>query len=675
MEFLHPSFLWALLALAIPVIIHLFHFRRFKKIYFTNVKHLQEIKEETSSRNKIKNLLVLLARMLAVAALVLAFAQPYIPQGTDVKKGNSAVSLFVDNSFSMRAENDGVPLIDIAKEKARQVVNAYSQEDRFQILTHDFEGRHQRLVSKEDALALIDEVDVTPAVQPLSKVLARQKQATYGQEENEIDYLISDFQASITDIALWQDTTTEINLLPLQAVQEDNISIDSVWLESAVPLINQTNKILVKVTNHGQETAEGVRLSLIKDGQEKPEGTFDIPAGVSITDTINITILRAGWHRADIKISDYPVQFDDIYHIALKVPENINVLSINSGSPNRYLTALFNGLNLYNLTNQSQNRVDYGTLSNYDLIILNDLSNVSSGLSGELGNYIKSGGNVLLFPGANASVQTYNSFLNSLQANTLVSIQSEAKTVSSMNTDEFIFSDVYQYVSRNIKLPTTSKNYSTTQYQNRNEETLLRYRDGTPYLLKYARDAGHLYVCTSPLSSDYNDLVTNAEVFVPMLYKMAIASEQGQKISYTIGEDNTIETDAKATSGDIVYKIVGSDNFIPGKTNLGAKVLLNVNDQVTTAGYSELTLEGEKVADLAFNYDRRESNLQNSTTDDLKQIAKPKNINLYSNVIKTEMTTTIGEKDRGIVLWKWCIIFALLFLAVEVLLLRLIFRK
>lgn len=675
MEFLHPSFLWALLALAIPVIIHLFHFRRFKKVYFTNVKYLQEIKEETSSRNKVKNLLVLLARMLAVAALVLAFAQPYIPQGTDVKQGNSAVSIFVDNSFSMRAENDGVPLLDIAKEKARQVVNAYSQEDRFQILTHDFEGRHQRLVSKEDALALIDEVNVTPAVQPLSKVLARQKQATYGQEENEIDYLISDFQQSITDIALWQDTTTEINLLPLQAVQEDNISIDSVWLESAVPLINQTNKILVKVTNHGQETAEGVRLSLIKDGQEKPEGTFDIPAGVSITDTINITILRAGWHRADIKISDYPVQFDDVYHIALQVPENINVLSINSGSPNRYLTALFNGLNLYQLTNQSQNNVDYGTLSNYDLIILNDLSNISSGLSGELGNYIKSGGNVLLFPGAGTSVESYNSFLNSLQANTLVKLESEAKAVSSMNTDEFIFSDVYQYVSRNIKLPNTSKNYSTTQYQNRNEETLLSYRDGTPYLVKYARDAGYLYVCTSPLSSDYNDLVTNAEVFVPMLYKMAIASEQGQKISYTIGKDNTIETDAKATSGDIVYKIVGAENFIPGKTNLGAKVLLNVNDQVSTAGYSELTLQGEKIADLAFNYDRRESNLQNATTDVLKLIAEPANINLYSNVIKTEMTATIGEKDKGIVLWKWCIIFALVFLAVEVLLLRLLLRK
>jgi len=65
MQFLYPSFLYALLALAIPIIIHLFFFRRFKKVYFTNVRFLKEIKEETSARQRLKNLLVLLMRLLA----------------------------------------------------------------------------------------------------------------------------------------------------------------------------------------------------------------------------------------------------------------------------------------------------------------------------------------------------------------------------------------------------------------------------------------------------------------------------------------------------------------------------------------------------------------------------------------------------------------------------------
>jgi len=615
MEFLHPSFLWALLALAIPIIIHLFHFRRFKKVLFTNVKFLQEIKEETSSRSKVKNLLVLLSRLLAVAALVLAFAQPYIPQGKDIKKGNSAVSIFVDNSYSMRAESKGVPLIDIAKEKARQVVSAYSQEDRFQILTHDFEGKHQRLIGQDDVLALIDEIEASPAVEPLSKVISRQKQATYSQEENEIR----------------------------------------------------------RVTNHSDEVAEGVRLSMQKDGQEKPEGIFDIKANSSITDTINITLLKAGWHRAEVKVSDYPIQFDDTYYVALHVPENIKVLAINNNQNNRYLTALFNGLNLYKLTNQKQSNVDYGIINDYDLIICSDLSSISSGLAAELSNYINEGGNVLVFPAAAANVESYNSFLNALRTNTLTNYQQLQKSVSEINTDEFVFSDVYEYVGRNIKLPGSSGGFGLTNYQNRDERHLLKYRDGSKYMVRYQRGSGNLYLCTSPLDSEANDLVLNAEVFVPMLYKMAIAAEDNQKISYTIAKDEVIEVQGQTASAETVYNISGEEDFIPGKTNLGSRILLDVNGQISKAGYNVLSLQDEKIADLAFNYDRKESATKLTSAEALQSLAAASPyLTYYDDAISTELATKITEKDRGIVLWKWCLIFALIFLAIETLLLRLL---
>jgi len=186
MQFLYPAFLYGLLALAIPVIIHLFFFRRFKKVYFTNVKFLKEVKEETSARRKIRNLLVLLSRLLAMGLLVLGFAQPFIPQDTEVKKGAKAVAVYVDNSFSMSSLSQDVPLIDKAKERARAVVSAYNVEDRFQILTGDFEGRHQRLVSQEDALALIDEVKVTPSVKKISQVIVRQRQALETRQDNEV---------------------------------------------------------------------------------------------------------------------------------------------------------------------------------------------------------------------------------------------------------------------------------------------------------------------------------------------------------------------------------------------------------------------------------------------------------------------------------------------------------
>jgi len=227
----------------------------------------------------------------------------------------------------MSALSEDVPLIEKAKQRAREIIEAYAVEDRFQILTNDFEGRHQRMVSKEDALSLVDEIVVSPAVKALSKVTQRQKQALEGSSiENQVAYVISDFQKNITDMGLYQDSTVELNFIPLQSVQEKNISIDSCWFDAPVQMINQTNTLVIKLKNHSDQAAENIRLSLKQEGQIKPVGTLSIPARSSVTDTINMTILRTGWHEAELTITDYPVQFDDVYYFSYNVAEKINIL-------------------------------------------------------------------------------------------------------------------------------------------------------------------------------------------------------------------------------------------------------------------------------------------------------------------------------------------------------------
>ena len=165
MSFLYPAFLWGLAALAIPIIIHLFSFRRFKTVYFSNVKFLKEVKEETSSRSNLKHLLVLIARMLAITFLVLAFAQPFLPKDdTEVIRGSQVVSVYIDNSFSMDAIGDQLSLLDKAKQKAREIVQAYGPEDKFNLVTNEFEGKHQRMVSRDIFLNYLEDVQISPAV-------------------------------------------------------------------------------------------------------------------------------------------------------------------------------------------------------------------------------------------------------------------------------------------------------------------------------------------------------------------------------------------------------------------------------------------------------------------------------------------------------------------------------
>jgi hypothetical protein len=127
MKFASPEILWALLALAIPIIVHLFNFRRFKKVAFSNVRFLKEIQQETKSRSRLKHLLILASRLLAIAFLVFAFAEPYIPLEDQIaKQGNRFVSIYIDNSFSMEAENEEGRLLEVARNKAIKMVESYS---------------------------------------------------------------------------------------------------------------------------------------------------------------------------------------------------------------------------------------------------------------------------------------------------------------------------------------------------------------------------------------------------------------------------------------------------------------------------------------------------------------------------------------------------------------------
>ncbi len=674
MQFLYPIFLFALAALAIPIILHLFYFRRFKKVYFTNVRFLKEVKEETSARSKLRNLLVLLMRLLAIAFLVLAFAQPFIPaRDTEVKAGTKAVSIFIDNSFSMEALSQDVPLLEKAKQRAREAVQAYAPDDQFQVLANDFEGRHQRLVGRDDALALIDEVAISPEVKALSRVLTRQEQAlNTGRTDNHVAYLISDFQRNITDIESYADTTLELNLIPLQAVQERNIAIDSAWFSAPVPMANQTNAVIVKVRNFTGEDAENIRLSIRYDGQTKPVGTLSIPANASVLDTVNLSIQRTGWHEAELAITDYPVQFDDTYYFSFNVREQIDVLAINEAQPDRYLTAAFAGMANFNLDNLLSQNLDYSSFANYQLIIINGLNDISTGLGFELAQFVKEGGNLLVFPGRNANLGSYRSFLFSFPADELLAFEEEARIVGQVNTEEFIFNDVYENKSANLKLPATQGNFRLSSSASRGEERLLTYRDGNAYLSKYQVEKGNLYLCTAPLGEEYNDLVRNGEIFIPMLYKMAISSGKGQKVAYTIGRDEVIEANHQTASSDIVYKLKGQGReFIPEQRIIGSKVFLSVNNQVRDAGFYTLFLqESNPLGAYAFNYDRRESALDYYSPDALGELVGPL-ANIINIADTAVLTARIEEQSQGTPLWRWCLILALVFLGAEVLLLRL----
>jgi hypothetical protein len=674
MQFLYPAFLFGLFALAVPVIVHLFYFRRFKTVYFTNVKFLKELKQETSARQKLKNLLVLLMRCLAIAALVFAFAQPFIATNSSIKQGLKAVSVFVDNSYSMSSLDKEISLFDRAKLRAKEIIQGYKDEDVFQILTNDFEGKHQRLLSKDDALVMIDDIKISPAVRNMSEIMQRQKQVLNTSDRKfKVSYIVSDFQKNISDFSPKIDTVIDFNLIPLQSIAERNISIDSCWFEIPVQMANQVNPLLVKVHNYSDEKVENVTLTLKYDGQEKPVGNLSIAAGATVTDTINFSILNTGWHQAELVISDYPVQFDDHYFFTFDVAQQIDVLCINEDAPNRYMDAVFKGINYFKLNNVNGRSIDYSKLGANKLIILNGLKSISSGLAQELSLYMKNGGNVLIFPPENAEISSYNSYFNSLQAHELGAFQKLEKKVAKINTADFVFSDVYENSNANLKLPTTNGSFAINEFASKAMIKLLSYRDGSTYLSKYKIEKGNLFVCFAPLDESFNDLVRSAEIFVPMLYKMSISTTKASKLAYILDKDSYITADIESGGRtDQVFKLKnGKDEIIPEQKTILSSLILKVNSLVKQAGFYSLIDEQKKnIEEFAFNFNRQESDLSCFSKSQLQEKLSP-NIKIMDVKTESNLTSMVGEKDQGIILWKWFVVLALIFLALESLIIRL----
>ena len=209
-----PVFLWGLLALAIPVVVHLFQFRRYKKVYFSNVDRLSELRSESRRQSTLRRWLVLLMRSLALLFLALAFAQPSLP-GRDrtLHSGATVVSVYLDNSVSMENSSSDGSQLEAAKQKAREIVAAYRPGDRYQLLSNTLSGDEFRWLSREEFLDAVDELAIAPASRRISEVAVRQSEfMRQSGAANRHAYLVSEY-SSLMDRATKLQRTLSAALL------------------------------------------------------------------------------------------------------------------------------------------------------------------------------------------------------------------------------------------------------------------------------------------------------------------------------------------------------------------------------------------------------------------------------------------------------------------------------
>ncbi len=671
MNFLYPGFLFALLAIAIPIVIHLFNFRKFKKVYFSNVQFLTAVKEQNSSREKLKHRLILLSRILAIIFLVFAFARPFIPasnQNHNNALGN-LISIYIDNSYSMESLNKEGSLLEEAKRKAKEIVRSYALTDRFKLVTNDFEGKHQQVVGREELISLLDGIKISTATRSLQQVMHR-IETDASANINEVAYLISDFQQSFTGKKpIKKNESIDYSLIKLNANSLPNISVDSVWSISPVHLPNQPEQFVVLLRNYGEEDAVDIPLQLTINKQQKAVRNVNIAWGKVLKDTLSFSGLKVGWQKATITIKDFPLTFDDQLNFSFKVAQDLNVLSISSNPSEKYIRSLFAADPYFKLTEMPESNIRYSEFADYSLIVLNGLKEPSSGLAHQLKLYVENGGSVVVFPDLDVNASTYTSFLTSLSLPGIQQLNIGAPIASTIDLKHSIFTDVFEQVPQNIDLPVVNRYFSYAERNSSNKENILNLPLSRFLFARYHIGAGKVYLSASSLNEKDGNMAIHP-IFVPLMYKIAFASTKEQPLYYTTGKDNLLETDRISISSNQSLRLISEDfEVIPEIRQTPGKTLLYVADQVKKSGFYELKKADELLSVVAFNDDRLESDMHYANENEIKALFGKQNIAFY-NSKKDALSMNVESKNKSNELWKLCLILAVVFFAIEIVLIR-----
>ena len=683
MTFLFPGFLWALAALAIPVIIHLFQLRRFKRIDFPNVRFLKDVALRTRARKKVRHWLTLLARMAALTCLVLAFAQPYIPR-TDapVTSGQRAVSIYVDDSWSMDGQNAEGRLLDQARKGAQDVIMGHSASDRFQVLTGRFEGRQQVLTGRDEALASSAQAEVGPFSRPLSQVLARQAEALARAEAPvHRRFLFTDLQRASVDVERWaDDTTMRTVIVPLPSAAPDNLSIDSAWFASPVRRLGQSEELHVRIRNYGQQALENVPLKLIIDGRQRAGSTFSVEGGAAVDTILRYTNDAAGDHWGSIALTDRPVTFDDELFIAYHTAERLRVTLLSGGDTpsDKSIEAVFAGDLAANRQDSSHTfsqfpykAFDLSALQRTDLVVLNGLAEVPSGLAEALKSFVDEGGSLAVFPAAELDGSGLAPLLTPFGISGPGRTDTAAMKVDRIDLEEPFYREVFSTMPRNVELPLVRLRHAFVPRPGADQ--LLRLQDGSTFLSATRSGQGKVYLCASPLTEAAGNFTRHA-LFPTSLLRMAELSRPMGMLYHIIGEEAIIPLEGVELSGEGAAHLKGPQglDLVPELRRTPAGNAIVLHDQDLLPGAYALVLEKDTLQMLALDLPRTESDLSAYSPEELQRLLQQRGLGSFSvlNTAPGDLSLSLKELDQGLKLWKWFLVAALIFLALEILFIR-----
>lgn len=671
MQFHNPNFLWLLTLLIIPIIIHFFRFSKYKTIYFNNVEILKKLTTEKRKISNLRRLIILLLRLCSIIALVLVFANPYIPKKED-DKGADVVNLYIDNSASMESKIETITLLDNAKQKAKEIVNEYPDNMLFKVFSNN-SPINPPILNNTDANIAIDNIDISFKSKSASNIF--NEIALSNEDKESVNYFISDFQKSSFNYKEITSTNKQFTyFIFIQNKNVNNLCVKDVKLEKPINIVNQENTVFTTIENSSNSTIEKTPINLYINNSQVSTSTFTVDGESSIKIPIKFSNNNSGINNGIINIEDNSIEFDNNYYFSLNTKANVNILNIYDNNPNVYLQSVYNTDSLFNVTNINDKSIVYDNFLEYDIIVLDHLNNISSGLTDEISRVIELGTTVVIFPSIDININEYNYLFSKLNIGKLDNINISNYKNINIETNSTFFDDVFSDVgfknNSNIDLPEYYKFYKLKSEATVNPLINISEINQMLYgFIKYG--TGNCFFSTASLDKDFTNLQNNV-IFVPLIYKTLLTTSLKNNNNYTpndisiptnINNIPTKELSLKCNTQDVDNKY--TFNVINNTTYLR----FNDNFEIPAGNYS-IFYNDDVVDGFSINYLRDESDMDFYDTETLNAILKTLDLNNKVINADKDFSNTISKIVNDNNIWYIFLILCIIFLTIEMLLLR-----
>ncbi|GEQ86480.1 membrane protein [Patiriisocius marinistellae] len=641
MQFKNPLLLYALFLLLIPILIHLFQLRRFQKVDFTNVAFLKKVNIQTRKSSQLKKWLTLLMRLLALACIIFAFAQPFSASKTALNANKETV-LYIDNSFSMEAKGANGTLMqraiqDIFKEtkdgnKISWFTNNSSKKDapsanfKSEILKTEY--THKQLTPTEVLLK---------AEQLFSKDQSADKRIIY----------VSDFQLKESFPVIKGNYSIDAVQLKPQAIT--NISIDSAYVIS-----KSNNKIDLEVLLTAKsDTHNTVSVSLFNGNVLVAKSAVDFSDVKQ--QKANFSFENSEGFKGHLSITDSGLTYDNDLYFSINKPTKLKVLSINEANSD-FLQRMYNETE-FEYTRQDSRSLNYSIIPEQNCIILNELKEIPASLSAALQAFSDNGGSVLIIPSKDSSATSYNQLLKVLNLGSISEEIIQEKNITQIVFDHPIYADVFEKRVVNFQYPKVNSFYETTSLAT----PILKFEDGKPFIL----NNDNAFFSTASFN-DANSNFISSPLIVPTLYNIARSSLKLPALYFEVGSPTRFAVPVSMIQDEILTIRDSIVSFIPLQQTKANKVLISTNENPSVSGTFSIEKKQEFVENVSYNYARNESNLQYADVDNWDGVETHKSIsNLFD---------AIAEENNINEFWKWFVIGAFLFLLAEMLILKFVKR-